>query len=187
MHHNSTVSSTSFSGLETVTVLTSRTYCMPGNRWIHSGWIEAIMFFLRNILKAATPLILGGIVWLELKVGLKTNRYENEVARLDCTMTLVTSLFNWQAISITDQLGNTIVSSVIKLVMCIWKQSRCQMKYLPVHAVYYTKWYKASNFVYHHKIWFRVYSHNSCAHCKRLNQGIGQIKILTRQVKGSLN
>lgn len=52
-------------------------------------------------------------------MGLKTNRYENEVARLDCTMTLVTSLFNWQAISITDQLGNTIVSSVIKLVMCI--------------------------------------------------------------------
>ena len=45
------------------------------------------------------------------------NKYKNEVAHLDCTMINISSLFNWQATIITDQLGNTTVSSVIKLVI----------------------------------------------------------------------
>lgn len=53
----------------------------------------------------------------------KMNSYENEVAHLDYTMTLITSLFNWQAISVNHKLDNTEVSSVIKLAMWIWKQS----------------------------------------------------------------
>lgn len=52
---------------------------------------------------------------MDLKVVLKMNRYENEVAHLDYTVTLITSLFNWQAISVHHELDNTEVSSVIKL------------------------------------------------------------------------
>lgn len=47
-------------------------------------------------------------VWLQLRVALKTNKYENQVTQSDCAPTHAhtTSLFNWQAINITDQPGN---------------------------------------------------------------------------------
>lgn len=46
---------------------------------------------------------------MELKVALKMNKYVN--------MMFHGSLFNWQAIIITDQPGNTIVYRVINLVI----------------------------------------------------------------------
>ncbi len=96
--------------------------------------------FLRNISKAPAPQIFWGPVWLELKVALKTNKCENEVAHFDCTMTYITSLFNWQAIIITDQPGNTIVS-VIQLVHLKAIQLPFEILICTEVFVFETKWW----------------------------------------------
>ena len=66
------------------------------------------------------------------------NKYKNEVAHLDCTMINIISLFNWQATIITDQLGNTTVSSVIKLVIVHLKTVNMPIEIQALE----TKWYK---------------------------------------------
>lgn len=83
IHHNSMASCTSAGGLaDTAAVLTLKNLLHARKHYFTMGyrWIEVITFFQKH-LHIRDP------VWLELKVALKINKYENQVAHFDCTVT----------------------------------------------------------------------------------------------------
>lgn len=108
---------------------------------------------------------------MELKVVLKMNRYEHEVVHLDYTVTLITRLFNWQAISVHHKLDNTEVSAVIKLAICESENNQNARRNNDLSMQ------QAPNFAYHYKIRLRVCGHISYAPSIKRNQDSGQIYI----------